>query len=534
VARNGLNSIFRISQKDEPSRFKNTVSSNPASKRRRSSKGKTMSSIQTNSSSLIALQTLKTINASLSQTQNEISTGKKISTAKDNSAVWAISKVMESDVSGFKAISESLSLGGSTVAVARQAAESVTKLLTDIKASIVTSQGSNVDRAKIQTNITNLTEQISSVVKTAQFNGLNLVSGFKSVDVLSSLNRASDGTVTAANITVQRQDLSSDAGVYGTGASLSANVAASSSAATNTAITQTLTIGGTVATSDQFNFQIGGKTVSFVAVSGATKANIASGLTTAINAAGITDITASVSGAVVSVNSTSAFKKIALTASTGSTAGTMTLSAATIAARAETLTFSSTAAVSKGDGYRVSLGGVNYDYVTGNNESAKDIANGLKAVIDGAAVKDVSTSVKKDAASGDYILMIDNNGSTSKSLSAAGAAGGTATGGLFALKGINVTTSAGAKAALQNIETLIQTSIDGAASFGSSEKRIGIQNTFVGKLTDSLKLGIGAMVDANMEEASARLQALQVQQQLGVQSLSMANKAPQSILRLFR
>ncbi|NOX39540.1 MAG: flagellin [Alphaproteobacteria bacterium] len=494
-----------------------------------------MSSIQTNSSSLIALQTLKSINSSLSQTQNEISTGKKISTAKDNSAVWAISKVMESDVSGFKAISESLSLGASTVAVARQAAESVTKLLTDIKASIVTAQGSNVDRAKIQTNITNLTEQIGSVVKTAQFNGLNLVSGFKSVDVLSSLNRASDGTVTAANITVQRQDLSSDAGVYGTGASLSANVTASGTAATNTAITQTLTVAGTIVAGEQFNFQIGGTTVSFVAQTGSTaSANIAAGLTTAINAAGITDVTASITGSVVSVNSTSAFSKVNLTASTGSTAGTLTLSATSVAARAETLTFSNTAAVNKGDGYRVALGGVNYDYVAGNNESAKDIANGLKAVIDGAAVKDVSTSVKKDASTGNYVLMIDNNGSTSKSLSASGAAGGTATGGLFALKGINVTTAAGAKAALQNIETLIQTSIDGAASFGSSEKRIGIQNTFVGKLTDSLKLGIGAMVDANMEEASARLQALQVQQQLGVQSLSMANKAPQSILRLFR
>ncbi len=49
-----------------------------------------------------------------------------------------------------------------------------------------------------------------------------------------------------------------------------------------------------------------------------------------------------------------------------------------------------------------------------------------------------------------------------------------------------------------------------------------------------MKAGIGAMVDANMEEVSARLQALQVQQQLGVQSLSIANQAPQSILSLFR
>jgi len=51
---------------------------------------------------------------------------------------------------------------------------------------------------------------------------------------------------------------------------------------------------------------------------------------------------------------------------------------------------------------------------------------------------------------------------------------------------------------------------------------------------DALKNGVGAMVDADMEEASARLTALQTQQQLGIQSLSIANQAPQSILSLFR
>jgi flagellin len=99
---------------------------------------------------------------------------------------------------------------------------------------------------------------------------------------------------------------------------------------------------------------------------------------------------------------------------------------------------------------------------------------------------------------------------------------------------MDVSSASGAQAALASIENLMQTSINAAASFGSSEKRINIQNTFVSSMVDSLKTGIGAMVDADMEEASARLQALQVQQQLGVQSLSIANQAPQSILSLFR
>jgi len=81
---------------------------------------------------------------------------------------------------------------------------------------------------------------------------------------------------------------------------------------------------------------------------------------------------------------------------------------------------------------------------------------------------------------------------------------------------------------------LIQNSIDAAASFGSAQGRIETQSNFVSNMTDALKSGIGSMVDADMEEASARLQALQVQQQLATQSLSIANQAPQSILSLFR
>jgi flagellin len=61
-----------------------------------------------------------------------------------------------------------------------------------------------------------------------------------------------------------------------------------------------------------------------------------------------------------------------------------------------------------------------------------------------------------------------------------------------------------------------------------------MQNTFISKLTDTLDRGIGRLVDADMEEESARLSALQVQQQLGVQALSIANSSAQGILSLFR
>ena len=136
-----------------------------------------MSSILTNNSAMVALQTMKKININMAATQFEISTGKSVSNAKDNAAVWAISKVMESDVKGFKGISDSLNLGSSTIAVAREASETVTELLTEMKGKIVAAQEGNVDRAKIQTDVTKLKAQIESVVGAAQFNGLNLVNG---------------------------------------------------------------------------------------------------------------------------------------------------------------------------------------------------------------------------------------------------------------------------------------------------------------------------------------------------------------------
>ena len=492
-----------------------------------------MSSILTNTSAMVALQTLKGINTSLSKTQNEISTGKSVATAKDNASVWAISKVMESDVKGFKGISESLSLGESTVAVARNASETVTDLLTEIKGKVVAAQEENVDRAKIQTDITALRDQITSIVGAAQFNGLNLLQGTEDVNVLASLDRASDGTVTASNITVSRQDLTTSAGTYGTGTSLSANATASAAAVVNTANSETLTIATDADVStDAFSLTVGGSTINFAAgeLTGDQDA-AALAINNAINGLGLSGVSASVSTNVITIASTRAFEGVDLAATKNGGATGVTLSATSIAERAENVSFSESANVNDGDGYQVTVGSNAYTYVAGPNENMEDVARGLKAAIDAGGNSDITTAVAKNG--NNYELKVDNNGS-SLAFSVVGAAGGKASGGLFGLGGIDVTTNAGADAALGNIESLIDTAIDASASFGSDQGRIQTQNDFVSKLSDSLKAGIGSLVDADMEEASARLQALQVQQQLGVQSLSIANQAPQSVLSLFR
>ncbi len=402
-----------------------------------------MSSILTNSSSMVALQTLKTINMSLSKTQDEISTGKSVGSARDNSAVWAISKVMEADVQGFKGISDSLALGESTVSVARQASETITDLLTKIKGKIVAAQQDNVDRSKIQTDVDALRSQINSVVGAAQFNGLNLVNGSQTtVDVLASLDRQSGGAVVTSSITVNAQDLS-------TGAYAAKGVLAGSDNAS--------------ANNDTAGFQLD-------------------------NASG--------TGTIVIDDSTDAF--------------------------------------AAGDKITINISGKVASYTVSASDVAATttsdiVAVGLKNAIDALGIAGLTVDYDSGTAG---TLAFTNAGANDLGVSAQFKNAGS--GGLAALSAIDVSSAAGAAAALGNIETLIQTGIDAAAEFGSAQSRIDIQNTFVGKLSDALTAGISSLVDADMEEASARLQALQVQQQLGIQSLSIANQAPQNILALFR
>lgn len=407
-----------------------------------------MSSILTNNSAMVALQTLKTINSNLSGVQGEISTGKRVASAKDNSAVWAISKVMESDVNGFKAISDSLALGESTVAVARNASETITDLLTQMKGKIVAAQEDNVDRTKINDDVTALKDQISSVVAAAQFNGLNLVDGSTgSASILASLDRDASGNVTASSITVTAQDLS-------TGGYTANDVFA---AGTGNALVST--------NADTFSLSLdnGGGSDTITIQDGAT--------------------------------AWAAGDKISMTI-----------------------------------GDQVASYTVTSDDVVAGAGTADLVAGGLKNAIDGLGISGLEVAFDPNSTSGE--LTFTNNGGTD--LAVTGQFANAGSGGLGTLASLSVSTSGAATTALGSIETLIGTAIDAAAAFGSVEGRVSIQADFVSNLTDSLKSGIGAMVDANMEEASARLQALQVQQQLGVQSLSIANQSPQTLLSLFR
>lgn len=412
-----------------------------------------MSSILTNNSAMVALQTMKKINANMATTQSEISTGKSVASAKDNAAVWAISKVMESDVRGFKSISDSLNLGSSTISVARKASETVTDLLIQMKGKIVAAQESNVDRTKIKADIDALKGQVDSVVAAAQFNGLNLVNGSNaSIDILSSLDRSSSG-VAASSITATAHDLS-------TGDYTANDVFASA----GNALVST--------DADTFVLTLDKPTTAAPLVGGTDEITIQDGAT-----------------------AWAAGDKVTMKIGDKEASYTVTAS----------------------------------DVTSGNNSIADLVAVGMKNAIDSLGI--AGLTVDYDSADPGK-LAFTNLGT--KDLTVGGQFKNAGSGGLGALDSVDVSSSANARLALASIETLLTVSIDAAADFGSTQGRIDIQESFVGELSDALKSGIGSLVDANMEETSARLQALQVQQQLATQSLSMANQQPQNILSLFR
>ena len=154
------------------------------------------------------------------------------------------------------------------------------------------------------------------------------------------------------------------------------------------------------------------------------------------------------------------------------------------------------------------------------------IATGLRDALIGAGI----AGLVVDQNGGDILFGNTGAGNVDRNITASVTSVGA--GGLSGLAGIDVTVNQAQ--ALTDIETLIQTTITTQAAIGTVETRVELQADFQQGLIDSFKSGIGGLVDADLEAASARLQALQVQQQLATQSLSIANQAPQNILSLFR
>jgi len=165
-----------------------------------------MISINTNSGAMVALQYLNQTNSQLSQVQQAVSTGLKVSSAKDDGATYAIAQNMRGDVAGYSAVTDSLNRGMSTVDVGMSAGQSISDLLIQMKAKAIAASDSSLDtasRSALNEDFTALRDQITSIVDNASFNGTNLIDG--SVTAGISALASSDGS---HKITVASDDMS--------------------------------------------------------------------------------------------------------------------------------------------------------------------------------------------------------------------------------------------------------------------------------------------------------------------------------------
>src|SRR4051812_26166758 len=121
-----------------------------------------MSSLLTNNSAMVALQTLRSINANLDMTNNRVSTGLRVNNASDNAAYWSIATTLRSDNNALSAVQDSLGVGASAATATYTGLNSAKDLLDQLKSKLTTATG-DVDRSKVQVEIDGILDQLSSV-----------------------------------------------------------------------------------------------------------------------------------------------------------------------------------------------------------------------------------------------------------------------------------------------------------------------------------------------------------------------------------
>lgn len=164
-----------------------------------------MISVNTNTGAMAALQYLNNTVAGLGQTEARVNSGMKVAGAKDNGAIYAIAQTMRGNVAGYAAVSDSLNRASSVIDTSLAAAQSVSDLLIQMKQNALAGADTSLDtssRTSMNNDFSAMADQISTIVKNATFNGINLVdSTTVNVSALASSND------TTQRITVAHQTL---------------------------------------------------------------------------------------------------------------------------------------------------------------------------------------------------------------------------------------------------------------------------------------------------------------------------------------
>ncbi len=360
---------------------------------------------------------IETTQSALNSVQRQIETGLKVAEAKDDPSTFTIAQGMRGDVGSLKAIQEGLSFGQATVNMANAGALQISEVIIDLNKKVTQAFNDGLDVTILQEEADALVAQITSIVNTTIFNGVNLIDGSGTdLEVLSALGGVTQ-TVSAQDATAATLGLS--------------NFDLSGQAATLTldntfSVTEDDTITLTLASGDVHIFEItedGGPLTS-------------------------------------SVDEANGIYVHAVTVDTATQS---------------------------------------------NNQMVGIIANVMRQ--EGFAV-----TIEEDG-----VIEIAHGETVAAATTLTGATAAAIAGNPIAV--------------LDNAETLVGQIM---TTLGTAANRLDTQSEFTQLLVDKLEEGLGILVDANLAEASAELQALQTKEQLGIQSLSIANARPQSILSLFQ
>ena len=163
-----------------------------------------MNSVNTNVGALIALQNLNATNTELMQVQGRINTGKKVASAKDNGAIWAIAQNQRAASGALNAVKDSLQRTQSTIDVAISAGESISDILLQMKEKALAAADTTLDttsRGALNEDFKSLRDQLAKAVSNAEFNGANMIkTAGATMMALANADGTSKITVAAINL----------------------------------------------------------------------------------------------------------------------------------------------------------------------------------------------------------------------------------------------------------------------------------------------------------------------------------------------
>ncbi|MEM0929935.1 MAG: flagellin [Pseudomonadota bacterium] len=467
-----------------------------------------MASLLTNASAQTALRSLRDAQSSLQETQDRISTGLKVRSPAENPAFFLVAQTIRGDVAVLDGLRDNLTVGISASTTASSGLNGITADINQVQSALTTAQ-TGTALSEVQFAIDQVVESIEGRIDASSFNGINLLSGTESTTITTTITREA-GSFELSTFTLQSQNLDNIeiAGRVGATPIYATDANAETAfdnlyRAFNSGLADRLDISGNgdvdlapAGTDDQLTADgvarpadpFGGGETFFTFYG--SDDDVAFLNSVGVGALNLGNIGADSSQEVIAINLDSA----AGGGATQTVGGVIDATAA-------------------------GTGGVAINYIAAAaaaSGGATDVFTGGSAEAEFADVDTYLQSVVFD--DGQLRAFAD------------------ATGFRSVARQIEVedTSTANVQAGFVLADTLISRVNVAATVVGVFESTLESRQTFLSDLTDSLELGVAALTEADLNEESSTLQALQVQEQLAVQALSIANQRPQTILSLFR